>query len=64
MTQTKVYVYEAETLAVPPLRMVLVNHDKDRRIAGLDQASGSDAKKGRTRQQIVLKIIECLEDEE
>jgi hypothetical protein len=57
--------YPVETLALPPLKMVLVHAENERfnTAAGLPR-SGTPTKKNRIRQEIVIRIIEHLTKEQ
>ena len=52
--------YQAETLGLPPLKMVLVHAQNDRANAAAKSAIKTKSKKSRTQEEVVMKIIEHL----
>ena len=52
--------YQAETLGLPPLKMVLVHAQNDRLNASAKPVTRTKSKIPRTQEEVVMKIIEHL----
>jgi|GEM_PF-993776 len=53
--------YQAGTLGLPPLTMVLVHAENDRANAAMKQPAGKPRyRRNRTQQEVVIRIIEHL----
>ena len=67
MSDKKKRTYQSETLALPPLAMVLVHSQNERANAAAGPASRTGSRKTKRQQEtqaVVLKIIEHLEKSE
>jgi len=60
MTSKTKRTYHAETLGLPPLKMILVHAENDRANAALKLVNKTKSKTTRTQEEAVMKIIEHL----
>jgi len=59
-TKTTKRIYQAETIGLPPLKMVLVHAQNDRLNATAKPVVNTKSKDSRTQEEVVMKIIEHL----
>ena len=52
--------YQAEVLGLPPLKMILVHARNERANAAAGPGAKSKARKSRTQQEVVMRLIEHL----
>lgn len=64
MTEQKKYTYQSDLLGLPPLKMVLVHAEDDRRKAALKPTQKTKAIPPRSEQEAVLRIIEHLKKQQ
>ena len=64
VTEKKKRTYQSDTLGLPPLRMVLVHAENDRKNAALKTTQESKAITPRSEQEAVLRIIEHLKKQQ
>ena len=64
MTEKKKRTYQSDMLGLPPLRMVLVHAENDRRNAALKPTQNPKAITPRSEQEAVLRIIEHLKKQQ
>jgi hypothetical protein len=63
MSNERKSAYELDTLALPPLNMVLVTHENERLNAAKPAAPRVVLPKKRTGRQIVVRLIEYFEED-
>ncbi|MCJ7435918.1 MAG: hypothetical protein MUO77_20760 [Anaerolineales bacterium] len=64
MTERKKRTYQSDLLGLPPLRMVFVHAENDRRNAALKPTQKPKAVMLRSEQETVLKLIEHLKKQQ
>jgi hypothetical protein len=64
VTEKKKRTYQSDTLGLPPLRMVLVHAENDRKNAALKPTQESKTITPRSEQEAVLRIIEHLKKQQ
>jgi len=64
MTEKKKRTYQSDLMGLPPLKMVLVHAENDRRNAALKPIQKPQAVTPRPEQEAVLKLIEHLKKQQ
>jgi hypothetical protein len=64
MADEKKHTYQSEVLGMPPLKMVLVHAENDRKNTALKPRTKEKQNMPRSQQEAVIKIIEHLKERE
>jgi hypothetical protein len=64
VTEKKKRTYQSDTLGLPPLRMVLVHAENDRKNAAIKPTQKTKTITPRSEQEAVLRIIEHLKKQQ